>query len=140
MGRGTDIEWATHTHNAWFGCTKVSPGCTNCYAEALMDKRWGKVQWGPGNERVRTSEGNALKPIKWNKWVADGLCGGCGHSPGDHGRSVDLFNATSGGACTKVRGKDREKVCECPGFVVRPRVFSASLSDFLDPEVPPEWL
>ncbi|MBZ9655792.1 DUF5131 family protein [Phyllobacterium lublinensis] len=25
------------------GCTKVSPGCDHCYAETLMDTRYGKV-------------------------------------------------------------------------------------------------
>jgi len=36
----TKIEWCDHTFNPWIGCVKVSPGCTNCYAETLMDKRF----------------------------------------------------------------------------------------------------
>ncbi len=29
----TSIEWCDYTFNPWRGCTKVSPGCANCYAE-----------------------------------------------------------------------------------------------------------
>lgn len=31
----TKIEWATHTSNWLAGCTKVSPACAHCYAEAM---------------------------------------------------------------------------------------------------------
>ena len=41
MGERTKIEWADGTANFWEGCTKVSPGCANCYAESLL-KRAGK--------------------------------------------------------------------------------------------------
>jgi protein gp37 len=67
MGQVTKIEWCDHTFNPWIGCSKVSAGCTNCYAEALMDKRWGKVQWGDKGTRQRTSAANWREPIKWNK-------------------------------------------------------------------------
>lgn len=67
MGEGTKIEWADHTFNPWMGCTKVGPGCDNCYAEALMDTRYGRVEWGAGKPRVRTSPSNWAKPRKWNR-------------------------------------------------------------------------
>lgn len=67
MAENTKIEWADHTFNPWMGCTKVGPGCDNCYAEALMDTRYGRVEWGAGNPRVRTSAGNWAKPRKWNR-------------------------------------------------------------------------
>lgn len=38
MGDTTAIEWATATWNPWWGCRKVSPGCTNCYAETLANR------------------------------------------------------------------------------------------------------
>lgn len=66
MGKST-IEWCDYTFNPWIGCTKVSDGCKNCYAETLMDKRYGRVQWGPQGERVRTSVANWRKPLAWNK-------------------------------------------------------------------------
>lgn len=62
----TKISWCHHTFNPWMGCTKVSTGCDHCYAETLMDTRWGKVQWGPAGSRVRTSSSYWQKPRAWN--------------------------------------------------------------------------
>lgn len=64
------IEWTDHTFNPWIGCTKVSDGCKHCYAETLMDKRYGKVEWGPQGQRIRTSAANWRKPLKWNREAA----------------------------------------------------------------------
>lgn len=65
MAENTKIEWADHTFNPWMGCTKVSPACDNCYAEDLMDARYGRVSWGAGQDRVRTKDWS--KPRKWNR-------------------------------------------------------------------------
>jgi protein gp37 len=62
----TNIEWCDSTFNPWIGCTKVSPGCDNCYAERDMSSRLKVVQWGPHGERVRTKPGNWNKPLAWN--------------------------------------------------------------------------
>lgn len=70
MGEVTKIEWCHHTFNAWIGCTKVSPACDGCYAENLMDHRYGRVKWGPGEDRKRTSKENWRKPVKWNREAA----------------------------------------------------------------------
>jgi protein gp37 len=74
MGEVTAISWCDHTHNHWIGCTKVSPACDGCYAEAMMDKRYGRVQWGaPGKgvgTRSLTSEANRRKPLAWNRKAA----------------------------------------------------------------------
>ena len=67
MGTVTKIQWTDHTFNPWIGCSKVSPGCANCYAEALMDRRMGKAKWGPGGTRVRTSSANWREPVRWNR-------------------------------------------------------------------------
>ncbi len=67
MAENTKIEWADHTFNPWMGCTKVGPGCDNCYAEALMDTRYGQVQWGAGKPRVRTGSATWAKPRSWNR-------------------------------------------------------------------------
>lgn len=67
MAESTSISWATHTWNPWMGCTKVSPACDGCYAEALMDKRFSKVKWGPHGERVRTSVHNWNEPHRWQR-------------------------------------------------------------------------
>ena len=67
MAENSKIEWTDHTFNPWMGCTKVSPACDNCYAEALMDGRYGRVQWGVGKPRVRTAPSNWSKVRKWNR-------------------------------------------------------------------------
>lgn len=36
----TKIEWADEVWNVVTGCTKISPGCKNCYAEGMV-KRFG---------------------------------------------------------------------------------------------------
>ena len=33
--RTTKIEWTDKTWNPITGCTKISAGCTNCYAEVM---------------------------------------------------------------------------------------------------------
>jgi protein gp37 len=42
----TNIEWADRVWNPVTGCTKVSAGCKNCYAEAIADRFW-KTQYPP---------------------------------------------------------------------------------------------
>lgn len=66
MAENSKIEWTDHTFNPWMGCQKVSAGCDHCYAETLMDTRYGKVKWGPHGERVRTAPANWRKPITWH--------------------------------------------------------------------------
>lgn len=53
MGRDSKIEWTHHTFNPWWGCTKVSHGCANCYAESFDKRVHGaeKTHWGPGSSR-----------------------------------------------------------------------------------------
>lgn len=34
------IEWTERTWNPVTGCTKVSPGCKNCYAETIANRFW----------------------------------------------------------------------------------------------------
>lgn len=67
MAEFSKIEWTDHTFNPWMGCTKVSAACDNCYAEDLMDTRYGKVTWGSGQPRIRTSESNWNMPRKWQR-------------------------------------------------------------------------
>lgn len=70
MAENSKIEWTVHTWNPWMGCTKVGPPCDNCYAEGMMDLRYGKVRWGTGQPRVRTSEANWKMPHRWNRAAA----------------------------------------------------------------------
>lgn len=67
MSETTNIAWADSTFNPWLGCTKVGPGCDGCYAEALMDRRMGRVKWGAGEKRQRTSEAYWRQPLAWDR-------------------------------------------------------------------------
>jgi protein gp37 len=69
MGQDSAIEWTDHTFNPWTGCTKISPACANCYAEAWA-KRTGIVQWGDSAARRRTSESNWRQPLIWDREAA----------------------------------------------------------------------
>ena len=35
MSENSKIEWTESTWNPLTGCSKISPGCANCYAEKL---------------------------------------------------------------------------------------------------------
>lgn len=67
MGENTKIAWCDHTFNAWVGCSHVSPACDHCYAEDMMDRRYGTVRWGPGQPRLRTGKANWQQPRGWNR-------------------------------------------------------------------------
>lgn len=48
MGTETAIEWTERTWNPMSGCTKVSAGCKNCYAEVMARRL--KAMGAPGYE------------------------------------------------------------------------------------------
>lgn len=137
MAENSNIEWCDHTFNPWIGCTKVSPGCAHCYAESQDNFRsWTPEGWGKGKPRKRTSVANWKKPLQWNRdrelllsqVVKDEAFKrnqlkntGPGESPWTRER----------GEAMSARKKEAEN---------RPRVFCASLADWLDDEVPIEWL
>lgn len=66
MGKSS-IEWTDYTFNPWIGCTKVSQGCKNCYAERDFDHRRKFANWGPSGTRVMTGDANWKKPIQWDR-------------------------------------------------------------------------
>ena len=63
------IPWCDYTFNGWIGCTNVSPGCDNCYAE-MIAKRFGLAEWGPHAERKLAGPAYWEKPIAWNRKAA----------------------------------------------------------------------
>jgi protein gp37 len=65
----TGIAWTDHTWSPWWGCTKVSEGCRNCYADAL-DHRLGGDHWGPGRPRRTMTDHHWAQPLKWNASAA----------------------------------------------------------------------
>lgn len=76
MAENSAISWTRHTWNPWVGCAKVSPACDGCYAEAMMDKRYGRVSWGaPGKgsgTRSRTSASTWSDPFRWQRQAEKG--------------------------------------------------------------------
>lgn len=70
MGDNTKIEWADATFSPWWGCSKVSQACKNCYAEAFAKTRLGFDIWsqqdGDG-ERRTFGDDHWRKPIHWDK-------------------------------------------------------------------------
>lgn len=65
MAFGTGIDYADATFSPWIGCTKVSPGCANCYAEGV-GKRMG-IEWGPDKPRRFMPDSYWEQPRVWNR-------------------------------------------------------------------------
>jgi protein gp37 len=68
MAHLTSIEWTESTWNPLTGCTKVSPGCANCYAErmALRLKAMGNPNYTNGFN-VTMHENILELPLRWGK-------------------------------------------------------------------------
>jgi protein gp37/5-methylcytosine-specific restriction endonuclease McrA len=68
MAENSKIEWTHHTFNPWRGCTKVSPGCANCYAETMSGRNPATLGvWGPRGTRVVAAESYWRQPLKWDR-------------------------------------------------------------------------
>ena len=67
MGK-TRIEWATDTWNPVTGCSKVSPGCQNCYAERMAKRLGGRAGYPADNPFAVTLHPERLtEPLHWKK-------------------------------------------------------------------------
>jgi protein gp37 len=66
MSAKTSIAWTDHSFNPWWGCTKVDPGCTNCYADSFST-RLGLDIWGPSKGRRTFGDKHWQEPIRWNR-------------------------------------------------------------------------
>ena len=68
MGTKSEIEWTESTWNPVTGCTKVSPGCANCYAERMARrlKAMGQKNYANGFE-VTTQDHMLSRPLEWKK-------------------------------------------------------------------------
>lgn len=72
MAQYSPIEWTHHTFNPWQGCSKVSPECAHCYAEAFDNRRLHTKtrHWGKNAPRLLRSDAYWRKPEAWNQWAA----------------------------------------------------------------------
>lgn len=88
MGK-TKIEWADAVWNPVTGCTKVSEGCRNCYAERMAKRLAGRYGYPVKEPFKATMHENRLdEPLKWRKPKRIFLC-----SMGDlfHSEITDAF-------------------------------------------------
>lgn len=68
MSDTTTIEWTDATWNPVTGCTKVSPGCDNCYAEIFAERWRGTAGHHFENGFDITLRPNVLTlPLRWRK-------------------------------------------------------------------------
>ena len=68
MAMNSSIEWTHSTWNPITGCTKVSPGCKNCYAECMARRlqAMGSPNYVNGF-RVTHHEHQIEKPLQWKR-------------------------------------------------------------------------
>jgi protein gp37 len=68
MGKGSSIEWTESTWNPVTGCTKISPGCQNCYAERMAKRLKAMEQPNYQKEfEIALHEHSLQLPLKWTK-------------------------------------------------------------------------
>jgi protein gp37 len=77
LGKKTAISWTGHTFNPWWGCTKVSPGCDNCYAETFSHRpihiltpgsEPGPLDvWGKDKPRRTFDDRHWNEPLRWER-------------------------------------------------------------------------
>jgi protein gp37 len=68
MANKSSIEWTDVTWNPVRGCTKISPGCKNCYASTFAERFRGVA--GHPYEKgfdLRTVPEKLLEPFSWTK-------------------------------------------------------------------------
>ncbi len=68
MAQGSAIEWTESTWNPITGCTKISPGCKNCYAERMARRLqlMGQPNYRNGFE-VTLHPAMLELPLRWRK-------------------------------------------------------------------------
>jgi len=68
MAQKTSIEWTESTWNPVTGCTKISPGCKNCYAERMTRRLTAMGQLNYRNGFKLTTHNHVVDlPKNWKK-------------------------------------------------------------------------
>lgn len=66
MATRSSIEWTESTWNPLTGCSKISPGCKNCYAERMAHRLRAMGQPNYWNGFKLTIHPNTLElPLHW---------------------------------------------------------------------------
>lgn len=65
----TKIEWTDETWNPVTGCTKISPGCKNCYAERMARRLAGRYGYPeqPNHFKVTLHPDRLDQPLRWRE-------------------------------------------------------------------------
>lgn len=113
MSTGTGIEWTDATWNPVVGCTKVSEGCRNCYAETMSNRLAGMAVADIKTEGER--------------------------EPGRKLRHLAVINPKTGGWNGKV-GLIPEALSEPLKWKKPRRVFVCSMSDLFHKDVPFDYI
>lgn len=68
MSQNSKIEWTEYTWNPVTGCTKISAGCSNCYAERMAKRlhAMGNIRYANGFQ-VTLHNDLIERPLSWNK-------------------------------------------------------------------------
>ena len=68
MAQKSEIEWTDATWNPVTGCTKIGPGCDNCYAERFAE-RWRGIEGHPYEQGfdLRLWPARLDQPARWKK-------------------------------------------------------------------------
>jgi protein gp37 len=68
MSDNSKIEWTDATWNPVRGCTKISPGCTRCYAETFAERFRG-VKGHPYEQGfdLRLVPEKLVEPVRWQR-------------------------------------------------------------------------
>ncbi len=63
------IEWTDETWNPVTGCSRVSPGCDNCYMYVLYPRlrAWGVPGYENAPDHVQLLPERLLTPLKWKR-------------------------------------------------------------------------
>lgn len=67
MGSKSKILWTDATWNPVSGCTRVSPGCDNCYARRLVGRFPGVHAEGKPFEEVVCHPDRLSSPLRWRR-------------------------------------------------------------------------
>jgi protein gp37 len=69
MSDRSKIEWTEATWNPLVGCTKVSPGCDNCYAKGVVNRFAGTSRAFPHRFDVVTIRDDRMltQPLRWRR-------------------------------------------------------------------------
>ena len=66
MASKSSIEWTESTWNPITGCSKISLGCKNCYAERMAKRLKGRYGYPQDDPFKVTLHPNRLEePAKW---------------------------------------------------------------------------